>query len=287
MTAASPTRSYLYVPGNAQDKLVKALTRRADALILDLEDAVPLVQKDVTRAGIVEWLRQQPADGAVALWVRVNAGSLRELDVSSLAGIPALTGLVLAKIEDAAEVARIDEMLTDAGDTESLLMPLVETASAVLDARDIARQKRVHVLQIGEADLAGDMGLEPGPDEAELAGARTMVILASAAAGLEAPMGPVSAITRDLDAFRVSTERVRRQGFLGRACIHPAQVQIVHEVFTPTAGQVARARDVLDLIRRAEAAGSGVTLDADGRMIDPAVTRAANRVLALAERSAG
>ena len=115
--------------------------------------------------------------------------------------------------------------------------------------------------------------------------ARALVVMASAAAGLAAPAGPVSPVTRDLDTYRTSTERVRRQGFLGRACIHPAQVQVVHEVFTPTSEEVTQASEVLALVERAESGGSGVILDDSGRMVDPAVTRAAHRVLALAERA--
>jgi citrate lyase subunit beta/citryl-CoA lyase len=285
MTATALVRSYLYVPGNAGDKLAKALTRGADALILDLEDAVPLAEKDRARDAVLGWLGWQPADGDVELWVRVNSGALREADVAALAGCEALTGLVLAKAEDADEVGRVAALLTEHGDTTTRLSPLLETGAAILDAPAIARQERVHSRQIGEVDLAGDLGLEPGPDEAELAPARALVVMASAAAGLATPPGPVSPITRDLDAYRESTQRVRRQGFLGRACIHPAQVQVVHEVFNPTEAEVARAREVLELVDRAEARGAGVILDDAGRMIDPAVTRAAHRVLALAERA--
>lgn len=282
------TRSYLYVPGNAADKLAKAHSRGSDALIVDLEDAVPLAEKERARAAVVEWLDdqvQRPDDRGVETWVRINAGSLREVDVVALAGHPALTGLVLAKAEDADEVARVGALLTASGDTTTALSPLLETGAAVLDAARIARQERVRSLQLGEVDLAGDLGLEPGPDEAELAPARAHVVMVCAAAGLGAPPGPVSPVTRDLDAFRASSERVRRQGFLGRACIHPAQVEIVHEVFAPTEEDVARARAVLDLVAQAEARGTGVVLDGDGRLVDPAVTGAAHRVLALAARA--
>ncbi|WP_243718191.1 CoA ester lyase [Actinomadura sp. 7K534] len=289
MTTASSTpsptpgrlpRSYLYVPGNAPDKLGKALTRGADALIVDLEDAVPPAGKDAARRAVADWLGTRAPARGTELWVRINGGEAGHEDVRALAGLPALTGLVLAKAEDAAQVAAVAALLADLGDVTARLMPLLETAGAILDVRDIARAPRVHRLQIGEVDLAADAGLDPGPDEAELAFARSMAIMASAAAGLPPPVGPVSAITADPAALAESTERVRRQGFVGRACIHPAQLPVVHEVFTPSAPEIARAEDVLARYEAAAAAGSGVVLDADGRLIDAAVIRLARRTLA-------
>ncbi|MCD9198711.1 HpcH/HpaI aldolase/citrate lyase family protein [Aeromicrobium wangtongii] len=285
MTAT--TRSYLYVPGNAADKLSKAVGRGADALIVDLEDAVPLQGKDAARDAVVAWLAEQPAGGPVDLWVRVNSGPLRETDVQALANIASLTGIVLAKVEDGAEVVAIDALLTSLGDSTTSVMPLLETAAAVLDARAIAAGPRVQQLQIGEVDLAGELGLLPGDDEAELAPFRALVVLASTAAGIDPPVGPVSRITKDTDAFEVSTRRVQRQGFVGRACIHPAQLPVVHAVFTPTADDVAEAEAVIAMVAAAEARGTGVVLDEDGRLVDPAVLHSARRTLALAESAAG
>ncbi|MCL3819623.1 HpcH/HpaI aldolase/citrate lyase family protein [Aeromicrobium wangtongii] len=284
MTAT--TRSYLYVPGNAADKLSRAVGRGADALIVDLEDAVPLQGKDAARDAVVAWLADQPAGEPVDLWVRVNSGPLRETDVQALANIASLTGIVLAKVEDAAEVVAIDALLTSLGDSTTSVMPLLETAGAVLDARAIAAGPRVQQLQIGEVDLAGELGLLPGDDEAELAPFRALVVLASTAAGIDPPVGPVSRITKDTDAFEVSTRRVQRQGFVGRACIHPAQLPVVHAVFTPTADDVAEAEAVIAMVAAAEARGTGVVLDEDGRLVDPAVLHSARRTLALAESAA-
>ncbi|MEU8250585.1 CoA ester lyase [Nonomuraea sp. NPDC048916] len=277
--AGALPRSYLFVPGDAPGKLAKALGRGADALIVDLEDAVPPEGKEEARSAVVAWLRSGLETGGAQLWVRVNSGHLRVADVRELAGIPALTGLVLAKAEDAAEVATVAELLSAAGDDDTLLMPLLETAGSILDAREIARAPRVHRLQIGEVDLTADAGLLPGPDEAELAWPRGMVVLASAAAGIDPPVGPVSRLTGDPEALTLSTERVRRQGFVGRACIHPAQLPIVHQVFTPSDEEIAEAREVLAAFERATAAGSGVVLDSQGLMLDAAVIRLARRTL--------
>ena len=277
-------RSYLYVPGNAPDKLGKALSRGAEALIVDLEDAVPPDGKDAARRAVADWLRSRPRAGGTELWVRVNGGAAGDADVRALAGLPALTGLVLAKAEDAAHVAAVAGLLTGLGDATTLLMPLLETAGAILDVREIARAPRVHRLQIGEVDLAADTGIDPGPDEAELAFARSMTVLASAAAGIHPPVGPVSRVTADPAALAESTERVRRQGFVGRACVHPAQIPVVHAAFTPSAEDVARAEDVL---ARFASAGSGVVLDAGGGLIDAAVIRLARRTLGVARERNG
>ena len=274
-------RSYLYVPGNATDKLVKAPSRGADALIVDLEDAVPPNSKDDATAAVLDWFASSPKDGP-QLWVRINDDTRRHADVAALAGVPALTGLVLAKVRDADEVADVAALLEEHGDRTTLLMPLLETASAILDARAIAAAPRVHQLQVGEVDLAVDAGITPGDDESELAPLRAAVVLASAAARIPPPVGPVSRETRDLEDLASTTRRIRRQGFFGRACIHPAQLAVVHEVFTPSADEVADARAVVDAFDRATAVDSGIALDAEGRMIDLAVIRAARVVVAAA-----
>lgn len=279
-------RSYLYVPGNAADKLAKALGRGADALLLDLEDAVPVTEKERAREDAASFLEAQPDGGPIELWVRVNPGALGLDDVRRLAGIPALSGLALAKA-DAATVAQVAELLEQLGDRTTQLMPMIETPAAVLDARAIAGAPRVQRLQVGEVDLTGEAGITPGPDEVELVGIRTTVVLASAAAGIAAPLGPVSRITADLEALAESTRRLARLGYVGRACIHPGQISVVHEVFTPDPDEVDEAREMLRLLAEAEGRGSGVALDVQGRLIDPAVVLGARRVLDLHERAAG
>nr|BFE78220.1 hypothetical protein GCM10020093_008210 [Planobispora longispora] len=164
------------------------------------------------------------------------------------------------------------------------MCPLLESGAAVLAAAEIARAPRVVRLQLGEADLRADLGVEPGPDERELLWARSQVVLASAAARIAPPLGPVSTDFRDLDRLRASTLALRRLGFRGRACVHPAQIAVVNEVFTPTGEELERARR---LVERFEASGTGVVLDDAGRMVDEAVIRQARRTLAAASRWPG
>ncbi|WP_027343190.1 HpcH/HpaI aldolase/citrate lyase family protein [Hamadaea tsunoensis] len=274
-------RSALYVPGDAPAKLAKALASGADSLIIDLEDAVPPAAKQDARYAVAAFLATV-TDPAPRLWVRVNPGPAGLADAEAVAG-PWLSGICLAKTETADELRALNEVLTRAEELVGLtpghvkVSPLIESAAALLRALDLAGAPRVHRMQLGEADLAADLGVTPGPDE--LLYARSHVVAVSAAAGLAPPLGPVSTDFRDLDRLRESSESLRRLGFQGRACIHPAQLPAVHEVFTPSAEQVAAAQDVLD---RLAAAGGGVAVDAHGRFIDEAVARSARRLLALA-----
>ncbi|MDL4772508.1 MULTISPECIES: HpcH/HpaI aldolase/citrate lyase family protein [Thermomonosporaceae] len=271
-------RTALYVPGDRPDLLAKALGGTADELIVDLEDAVPVAAKERTRRDVAAWLRTLPARRPFVS-VRINPGEPGHADVREIAG-PGLDGLCVAKTESAAELDALDAVLTAAGADGLPVVPLLESAAAVLAAPAIARAPRVVRLQLGEADLTADLGVTPGPDESELLWARSQVVAAGAAAGLEPPIGPVSTEFRDLEAFRATTLRLKRLGFHGRACIHPAQLAVVAEVFTPTPAELDRARALLARYETGLAAGSGVFVGDDGRMVDEAVIRAARRLLA-------
>lgn len=276
--SARLARSALYVPGDAPDKLRSAMGRGADELIVDLEDAVALERKPLAREVVAAWLDSLPEGaGECAVWIRINPhGAERDADLAVLGGAGSVAGFVAAKTESRSELVALDEALTAVG-SAARVVPLLESARAVLDAREIASGPRVSRVQIGEADLRADIGVSPGPDERELLLTRSAVVLASAAAGVDPPIAPVSTEFRDLTGLRASTEALARLGFVGRACIHPAQVTVVNEVFTPSADAVAEATEVLSALADA---GSGVALDARGRMIDEAVARQARQVLA-------
>jgi citrate lyase subunit beta / citryl-CoA lyase len=255
--------------------LAKAPERGADALIVDLEDAVAARAKDRARDQVADWLDERPhGGGRPQIWVRINPGPRGLEDLGAVA-VPAVTGVCVAKAETRVGLAAIDAALVEA--PWIALSPILESAAAVLGARALADLPRVVRLQLGEADLRADLGVDPGPEELELLWARSQVVLASAAAGIGPPLGPVSTEIRDLAALRRSTEALRRLGFHGRACVHPAQLPAVNEVFTPSAEELARARA---LVERFERSSSGVVLDERGRMVDEAVIRQARRVLA-------
>lgn len=265
-----PVRSYLYVPGDRPDRLSGARERGADALIADLEDAVAPPNKAKARELVSDWIRPGPGPQQ---WVRINAESVAE-DLAAVV-VPGLTGIVVPKAEPAL-LAKVNGALN----ADIALIPLIETALGLLQAFQVASAPRVLRLGIGEADLIAELGLRPGPDRAELAGVRLQVVTASAAAGIARPVGATSTDFRDLEAFRAGAELLARQGFRGRTTIHPAQVPVVHSVFSPSAGDVAAARDIVE---RFEQAGGGPVVDAAGRFVDLAVVRSAREILALAE----
>ncbi|MEV0248666.1 CoA ester lyase [Nocardia sp. NPDC050712] len=272
-------RSALYVPGNRPELFGKALAGPADVVLLDLEDAVPLRDKHSARAEVAAWLRTvvRPLK---PIWVRVDPAELAA-DIAAVA-LPAITAVCLPKTESAQQVRAAGALLEKYENRPGAIgiCALLESARAILAAPEIAAAPRVARLQIGEADLRAELGITAGPAELELLAVRSQVVLASAAAGIAAPLAPVRTDFRALEALRESTEALRRLGFRGRACIHPAQLPVVNEVFTPSAADVARARA---LVRHFESADGGVVLDAQGRMVDLAVIKQARRVLAEAE----
>ena len=270
-------RSWLYVPADDADRLAKAATRGADALILDLEDGVAGSMKDAARANLAAFLDSH--GDSVQAWVRVTSepvGLAADLEACLH---PHLAGIVLAKAESTAQIAEVRARLDSLGGESRGLMPLVETARAVLDVAEIAAVPGVTQLQVGEADLRADLGVTFGPDESELLVVRQRAVIVSAAMGLLPPVAPVSVEFRDLDAFRAGTERLARMGYVGRACIHPAQIAVAHDIFTPTEDDLARARALVDAAAAAAMSGRGAFTDENGRMVDEAIVRQARRIV--------
>lgn len=276
-------RTWLYVPGHRERLLAGAVTRGADAVIADLEDAVPPANAAAARALVARWLASTPS--ATLRAVRIGDRAL-EADLDAVIG-PNLDALVVAKA-DADLLDRVDEAVRRLEAARGLaggripVVALIETAGAVLDAPTIARGPRVALLAIGEADLAADLRIVPSPDERELAGLRTQVVLASAAAGLPAPMGPVCTEYRDTDLLTRRARAAVAQGFRSMGAIHPAQVPVLTTVLTPTAEEVEEARALLEAMHQAD---GGATVGPDGRMVDEAVARRAREVLARVPRS--
>ncbi|MGC4898726.1 HpcH/HpaI aldolase/citrate lyase family protein [Micromonospora echinospora] len=285
---AAVARSYLYVPGDRADLLDKAAGRGADALVLDLEDAVTPARKAQARETVAGFLGAA-APSAPELWVRINSDQV-EADVEVLSN--AVAGVWVPKAEPEL-LAEVDAALTRVQRRLGPHAPafrvvaLIETARGVLTAPQVAVAPRVLRLGLGEADLAGELGLQPGPDRAEFAPIRSQVVVASAAAGIAPPVGPVETTLRDPERLERTTRALLRQGFRARSAIHPGQIATINEVFTPTEAEVASARAVLEALERAERGGSGVATDADGRLLDRAVVRAAAEVVRRAEASAG
>jgi citrate lyase subunit beta/citryl-CoA lyase len=263
-------RVYLYVPGHRRDRFAKAVASGTDAVVLDLEDAVPIASKDTAREDVRAFLADVDP-GAVELWVRINDGERGRDDLAALAGHPTLAGVIVPKAHPATLAARHADAPAVA------LVALVESASALGQLPAIAGADGVGALAIGEVDLAADLGLGDEVPEAVLWALRTQVVVAAAAAGLAAPLGPVSRAIDDLEGFAAVVRQLRQAGFGAVQAIHPKQVPVVQAVFTPAPEERAAAERV---VAQAAAADGGVFVDDDGKMIDEAVLRSARRLLA-------
>jgi citrate lyase subunit beta/citryl-CoA lyase len=275
-------RSYLYTPGNRPELFDKALRSSADGVILDLEDSVPAVEKAVALGHVIDFLSEQNTGIAAAeIWVRVNnQPGLLEEELTALAGSDRLAGVTLPKVEDPAVFDRHDQLLAEyAG-----IVALIESAAGLMAKREIASHPRVHRLGLGEMDLIADLRMDPSPGRHELTPVRVDVVVASAAARIEQPIGPALVDINDEEGLIGSTEELRRLGFGGRSAIHPAQVEIINRVFTPTQPEIEQAQDLVRSLAEATEQGKGVFVDAQGRMIDEAVVRGARQKLELATR---
>ena len=273
----TPIRSYLYVPASDPRRVGKALGSDADAVVLDLEDAVAPNRKSEARKTARQLLEAVPPKPVL---VRVNAlgSSLAAEDLEAVAG-PNLFGIRLPKAEDPQEVRRAAETLEGLG---AIVQCLIESALGLELAFELARSHaRVTGVSLGEADLAADLGTR---DEAALLYARSRVVVASKAAGLTGPVQSVYTDVRDLDGLRRSTREGRGLGFVGRSAIHPAQLPVINEVFTPTEEEVAEAEQLLARLEESAGEGTGAFVLEDGRFVDKAVVEGARTTLALAGR---
>lgn len=266
-----PPRSALFVPGTRPELFTKALASGADAVILDLEDAIAASEKDQARENAVRIVAT--AGDTVIRIVRVNSPRTPEgkadLEVARSLGVDALM-VPKAEPETVAEVARLGLPL----------IALIETAVGVLKAAQTARADGVAMLMIGPIDLGAELGLSESDDGDELLVARGQITLAAAAAGLPGPLdGPCAAI-RDQVSLRLQIERAKRLGFSGKACIHPAQVEAVNRGFSPSESELEFAHAIVN----AASAGDGGVAVLDGRMVDRPVELRARRILASAER---
>lgn len=281
--------TWLYVPADQRKKLDKALGSDADAIIADLEDGVAASSKTAARESLREWLATIAAHAGPrpAVWVRVNAGTVED-DLA--VGIhPAVVGVCLPKAQSAADVQAFVAAVASAearqrvGGEPTAVMLMIETARGVTAVSAIASASdRVTVLQLGEQDLNADLGLPPGFDAgvvpSPLRAARDAIVLASAAARLLPPIAPVSTFIHDADALTVESKELRRNGFGGRATIHPAQLEPVATGFAPSEAEIDWAERVVAADDAAQATGSGATV-VDGRMVDAPVVTQARAVL--------
>tara|TARA_R110000772_G_scaffold232195_1_gene343477 strand:- start:66969 stop:67838 length:870 start_codon:yes stop_codon:yes gene_type:complete len=276
-------RTYLFAPGNHARRAEKAFTLDCDAVILDLEDAVAVAEKPATRALVVETLKQNPGKRG---YVRVNAWDTEFCfnDILAVTG-PWLTGLVLPKVEEAAQVLAVDWILANIERDKGMdvgtidLLPIIETGKGVANVRAIAATAtRVRRLSFGAGDYTKDMSMRWTLAETEIDHARAEIALASRAEGLEPPIDSVWIHIKDTDGLVRSAEKVRDMGYQGKLCIHPDQIGPVNGVFTPTEEQISFAQKVVAAFEEAESRGLA-SIQMDGYFIDYPIVDQARRTL--------
>ncbi|TBN39014.1 CoA ester lyase [Paracoccus subflavus] len=254
-------RTPLFVPANRPERFAKAAASGADAVILDLEDAVALDAKDAARAALAVDFTDLP------VLVRINAQGTpwHDADVAAVAAL-SVAAVILPKAEDPAACAAV------AAATGRPVVALIESAPGLARARAIAAAEGVERLAFGSIDFCADLGCEHRRDV--LLPARSELVLASRLAGIAAPLDGVTAQLDDLSASHDDAAHARALGMTGKLCIHPRQIAEVARAFAPTPAQVEWAQRVL-------ASGDGA-VSVDGAMVDEPVRIRARAILAQA-----
>jgi len=270
-------RSLLFVPGISEPMIGKARDSGADALILDLEDAVAPDQKLEARATVARALREMDF-GDKEVYVRINSlstpwGLPLGLEDARAVATAGARGIVIPKCESPYEVTTIAPV-----SPRGKLLCLIETPRGVLASREIVEASDAVVgLLFGTADLSREMGCVLSEDEIELLFARSHVLMAARAAGVAAYDSPHFTIA-DLEGLRRRSQAARNLGYDGKLLIHPSHIAVVNEIFAASAEQIADAQRVVDAMETAQASGRGV-VTLDGRMIDQVHLSAAKKVL--------
>ncbi|WP_435120292.1 HpcH/HpaI aldolase/citrate lyase family protein [Amycolatopsis thermoflava] len=287
MSGVKPRRSVLYMPGANERALEKAKTLPADALILDLEDAVAPDAKEAARERVCAAAASGDY-GSREVTIRVNGLDTEWHDADLRAAAQAgPAAVVVPKVNSAAEVHNIERALELGGAPDSTkIWAMVETPVAMLHAEEIAAaSKRLTVLVMGTNDLAKELHAEFVPGRAPLLGGLSLCLLAARATGKVILDGVYNDV-KDLAGFEAECLQGRQFGFDGKTLIHPGQIEPCNRVFAPSDDEVAQARKIIAAFEEAKSEGRGV-VTVDGRMIENLHVENAQRILALAEAIAG
>lgn len=278
----------IFTPGDRLDMVEKAVRSGTDAVIVDLEDAVSNDNKAKARANLADL-----PPSSVPYYVRTNGATTPWFwDDVAATGEANVVGLILPKAESPTVISQVDGALTmsEMGSGKQVgditLIPLIESALGVRLTYEIASASdRVDCVMFGggeQGDLVADLGAEWTPEGTGLMQARSQVILSARAAGVPFPMEAVFMDFRNNEALRVESEIARTLGYVGKVAIHPGQIPVINEVFTPSPEVVDYQRKVLAAFEEAEASGKA-SIAVDGKMVDYAVARVARTIIARAE----
>ncbi|MBP7332484.1 MAG: Citrate lyase subunit beta [Firmicutes bacterium ADurb.Bin373] len=283
-------RSMLFAPANDLRKVGKALMLNVDGTVLDLEDAVALSEKTNARNALKEAL-SLPRRGDV--FIRVNSVQTEFILSDLLAAVTeGVKGLVVAKSESAEEIRQVDWLIgkieKERGLTEGSMeiIPFIESANAIVNAFSIASSSpRVSRMFFGGVDYVLDIGTTFSKGGTELFYARSQLVVASRAAGIEPPIDTVYPDFKDIGGLVADAKAVRQMGFQGKLAIHPGQIEPLNEVFTPTPEEISWAEKIVAVFDEEEAKGQAV-FQVDGKMIEYPIANRARRIIALAEQIA-
>ena len=256
-------KSYLFVPGNRPERIEKALKSSADAVIIDLEDAVAIEKKREARQ-LVYNVITKVTPTPKKIYVRVNDihSPFWEEDVRFTVGHP-FSGIVLPKTESAEAVQKLAHKLKD-GQT---IIPLIETAKGITLAYEIASSSKVIRLAFGAMDYCLDLGIAVGTNEQVLHYPRSALVVASRSAGIQPPIDTVYVDIQDIEGLKKETMLAKQLGMFAKLCIHPDQLDIVNRIFTPSDKEIEWAKKVISAFEKAEQQGLGV-IHLNGKMID-------------------
>ncbi|KFL52027.1 HpcH/HpaI aldolase/citrate lyase family protein [Burkholderia pyrrocinia] len=268
--AAFSAQSYLFVPGNRPERFASALASGADAVIIDLEDAVEPAAKVDARETVRTWMsRDRP------VLVRINGRGTSWFDEDAkLVALDGIAGVVIPKTESLDDIVEV----VSAAKRNVPVFPLIETARGMWSAMDIAKAPYVKRLMFGTLDFIAEMGTDD--DREALNPYRAQLALISRVAGIEPPVDGVTPDIHDTDRLVADTRNGKRHGFGAKLCIHPAQIAAVHECYSPSARDVEWAMRVVDAVSRADGAATTV----DGKMVDRPVLLRAQQIIASAAR---
>jgi citrate lyase subunit beta/citryl-CoA lyase len=283
-------RSLLFVPGNKTNMLEKALAVAPDAFVPDMEDSVPAAEKANARETIRSFLPRLAASGRPVV-PRVNALGTEwlEADLEAVAG-PHVLGVSVGKVRTAGDVAAISKLMGTLEGRAGIhvgtlkLVPWIETAEAIVNVAEICRaSERIAAVAFGGEDFTNDMGIERLEDESQVAYARQALCVAARGARVQALDTPYFKL-RNPDGLRDNALRAKSIGFKGKFAIHPEQIEILNECFSPSAQEIAHAERVVAAFEEAERHGRGST-SLDGWVIDVPVVKRARALLELARRA--
>lgn len=276
-------RSWMFVPGNVERRLAKVKDLPADVIIYDLEDSVPLDEKEKARIMVRGALKNNTK---TVNFVRVNAVSTDYFldDINEIIE-KKLTGIVLPKSERKEEILFVDYLLSqfekkmDIEKNSIVIVPLIESALGLLNTFEIASScKRVKQLAFGSADFALDIHAELTKEGSEILYARSHLVASSRAAGIDPPIDAVYLHIKDKEGLLRDTKQAKQLGFQGKLAVHPDQIEVINGVFTPGPEEIEEAKAIVDAFHRSLLSGQAA-IQLNGKIVDYPVVERAKRIV--------